>query len=145
VRVRFVRKLLSGAGGLADRAGGYAVWYDGREDYWRGLVEHLDENGQWRDRISDEEAFARWGGIETKPVTVRLNPVTKPPFVTKPAPDVTKPLGGRPRVGEEAMTAAERNRQSRLRPERRSFLRVLAISRSVCAGARGDGAAVALR
>jgi hypothetical protein len=87
-RVKFVRKLLSGAGGLGDRKGGYGVWYDGREDYWRGLVGNLDEDG-WRDRLDDEAAYARWGGppdVTTNPVT---NPVTKPQGRQNPRVDKT--------------------------------------------------------
>jgi hypothetical protein len=122
-RVRFVRKLLSGAGGLADRAGGYGPWYDGREDYWGALVGRLDENGQWRDRIGDEEAFARWGGVtENVPLSpVTLNPVrqnrgdvTLNPVASDPEVKALAKRRGRPSTGE-AMTAAERKRQSRLR------------------------------
>ena len=43
----------------------------------------------------------------------RLKVVTKP-LVTKPAlAVVTKPKGGRPCIGDRAMTAAERKRRSR--------------------------------
>src|SRR6516165_428455 len=37
------------------------------------------------------------------------------PAVTKPQPTVTKPRGGRPSIGERAMTAAERMRRMRAR------------------------------
>jgi hypothetical protein len=49
----------------------------------------------------------------TKPVTDVTKPVTKPPpevaAVTKPASTLAeRPLGGRPPIGEQAMTGAER-------------------------------------
>ena len=46
--------------------------------------------------------------VVTKPVTKPISVVTKPI-------DVTKPKGGRPRLGEEAMSAAERMRRMRAR------------------------------
>jgi hypothetical protein len=59
-RVRYVKRLLAGAGGLGDRKG-YSSWYDGREEYWAGLTRLLDDAGLWAGRVDDEEAYARWG------------------------------------------------------------------------------------
>lgn len=65
---------------------------------------------------------------ETKPVTKPISPITKPQGETKPEtkPAVTKTTGeslavrkpGRPRIGAEPMSVAERNRNYRARKAR---------------------------
>jgi hypothetical protein len=71
-------------------------------------MSNYDQVRAMRERQFEAKAKRALGTAQPEPVTKR-NAATKP--------NVTKSRGGRPCIGERAMTAAERQRRHRAKPQ----------------------------